>query len=173
VFGLVVAKSGLKIKESPKDPEMDASSSGEEPKKAPRPVNVTGSGGRGGVNINLGGGSYFRFGDNKLEARRLTMANLAETLARFSDRPIVDMTDLKGIYDIDLAFTQEDYNAMLIRAALASGANLPPEALKMLEGSSGDSMGAALEKLGLKLENRKAPMDVLVIDKVSRTPTEN
>jgi uncharacterized protein (TIGR03435 family) len=51
--------------------------------------------------------------------------------------------------------------------------NLPPEALKALQYSSGDSLLGALEKVGLKLETRKAPLEVLVIDHVLRVPTEN
>jgi uncharacterized protein (TIGR03435 family) len=43
----------------------------------------------------------------------------------------------------------------------------------VLEGASGDSLFAAIEALGLKLDARKAPLDVLVIDHVARTPSEN
>jgi uncharacterized protein (TIGR03435 family) len=72
-----------------------------------------------------------------------------------------------------LTFTQEDFNAMMIRSAITAGVNLPPEALKALQYSSGDSLLGALEKVGLKLETRKAPLEVLVIDHVLRVPTEN
>ncbi|MGA3201186.1 MAG: TIGR03435 family protein [Bryobacteraceae bacterium] len=167
VYGLEVAKSGLRALESAEDSESDAADA------AKAPVNVSATGGRGGVNINLGHGSYFTFADNKLVARKLTMASLAEMLARFEDRPVVDMTGVEGKYDLDLQFTQEDYNAMLIRAAMAAGVVLPPEAMKALEYSSGDSLLGALEKVGLKLEHRKAPLDVVVIDHIARVPTEN
>ena len=43
------------------------------------------------------------------------MAAFADTLARFVDRPVVDLTDLKGSYDFTLDITAEDYRAMLIR----------------------------------------------------------
>ncbi|MGA3189231.1 MAG: TIGR03435 family protein [Bryobacteraceae bacterium] len=168
VYALVIAKSGLRLNESEKDPEAPSDS---EPAKAP--VNVTGSGGRGGVHINLGNGSYFTLADNKFIGRKLTMAGFVDMLARFEDRPVVDMTDLKGMYDIDLQFTEEDYRALLIRSAIAAGVVLPPEAMKALESSSGDSLLAALEKVGLKLEGRKAPLDVLVIDSMRKAPTEN
>jgi uncharacterized protein (TIGR03435 family) len=45
--------------------------------------------------------------------------------------------------------------------------------MRLLEESSGDSLFAAVEKLGLKMESAKAPLDVLVIDHMSKTPTEN
>ena len=168
VYALVIAKSGLKLKETPKDPESP--DSGEPAKPA---VNVSGSGGRGGVHINLGNGSSFSLADNKFIGRKLTMVSFVDTLARFEDRPVIDMTDLKGNYEVELDFTTEDYNALMIRSAIAAGVVLPPEAMKALEYSSGDSLLAALEKGGLKLEARKAPLDVIVIDHMTKAPTEN
>jgi uncharacterized protein (TIGR03435 family) len=62
---------------------------------------------------------------------------------------------------------------MMIRSAMTAGVILPPEALKALQYSSGDSLLGALEKVGLKLETRKAPLELLVIDHVLRVATEN
>lgn len=166
VYGLVVAKGGLKMKEAPADPQTD----GVDPAKAP--VEVKATGGPGGTSIDLGRGSTYTFGNNKFVATKLTMASLAETLARFVDRPVVDMTDLQGRYDFTLEITPEDYRAMMIRGALAAGVSLPPEALRALD-ASGDSLYASLQLLGLKLEPRKAPLEVLVIDGITKTPTEN
>lgn len=170
VYALVIAKGGLKMKESPPDPDAPPEP-GEKPK--PPATNVSGSGGRGGVHIDYGHGSFFTMADNKFVARKFPMASFAEVLARFEDKPVVDMTGLSGSYDFDLAFTPEDYMAMLIRSAIAAGVTLPPEALRALSGSSGDSLLNALEKLGLKLETRKAPLEVLVIDHIEKAPTEN
>jgi uncharacterized protein (TIGR03435 family) len=50
---------------------------------------------------------------------------------------------------------------------------LPPEALRALEGSSDAAIGDALQQVGLKMEARKAPLDVLVIDEALKTPTAN
>lgn len=167
VYGLLVAKGGLKMKESTPDPE-DSSAKEKTPS-----VNVSGTGGRGGVHIEYGHGSFFTMADNKFIARKLPMASFAEVLARFEDRPVVNMTELTGSYDFDLEFTQEDYMAMLIRSAISAGVTLPPEALRLLSGSSGDSLLNALARLGLKLETRKAPLEVLVIDHIEKAPTEN
>jgi uncharacterized protein (TIGR03435 family) len=98
---------------------------------------------------------------------------IAATLERFVDRPIVDMTDLKGAYDITLEVTQEDYRAMLIHAAVAAGVSLPPEALRFLDGASVPSLFEAVQKVGLKLDARKAPLDMIVVDDARKTPTEN
>jgi uncharacterized protein (TIGR03435 family) len=98
---------------------------------------------------------------------------MAEMLARFADRPVVDMTELEGNYDFALEFAPEDFRAMMIRSATAAGVMLPAEAMRALEGASGDSLFTALQTLGLKLEPRKAPLEVLVIDHIEKAPTEN
>lgn len=167
VYALVPAKGGVKLKESLVEEDANAANS-----SAPN-VNVSATGGARGVTINLGKGAYFAFADNKLEAKKLTMVAFCDTLARFMDKPVIDMTELKGTYDITLNFTQEDYMAMLIRSAISAGVALPPQALKMLELSSGDSLASALQLVGLKLDSRKAPLPVLVVDKIEKAPTAN
>ena len=101
------------------------------------------------------------------------MPAFADTLARFVDRPVVDMTELKGSYDFALEFTPEDFRAMMVRAAITAGVALPPEAMRALEGVSGNSLFAGIQSLGLKLEGRKAPLEVLVIDHAEKVPTDN
>lgn len=171
VYGLVVAKGGLKMKESAPDADAAAPSGPSDGGRGT--VNVTATGGPGGTTVSFGMGSYFALGDNRFEAKKLTMANLAETLARFVDRPVVDMTQISGNYDFTLEFSPEDYRAMMIRSALAAGVVLPPQAMQLLENSSGDSLLNAMQTVGLKLEPRKAPLDVLVIDRIEKSPTEN
>ncbi len=167
VYTLVVGKGGSKMKESPLDEETGEGPGGR------GATNVAGSGGRGGVALSFGRGSSFVFADNKIVATKLTMASFVDTLGRFLDRPVVDATGLTGNYDFELAFTPEDYRAMQIRSAIAAGVVLPPEALRLLEGGSGDSLFSAIQTIGLKLESRKAPLEVLVVDSVRKTPTEN
>ena len=121
----------------------------------------------------MGRGSFFNFADNKLVGKKLTMAQFAATLERFMDRPVIDMTGLAPSYDFTLDFTPEDYRAMQIRSAIAAGVVLPPEAMKLLEGNSGDSLFSAIAALGLKLDTRKAPIDVMVVDEMLKVPTEN
>jgi len=124
--------------------------------------------------VNLGRGSSFTFANNKFEAKRINMLALAGTLERFLDRPVVDMTNLKGSYDLSFDVTGEDYRAMLIRSAVVAGVILPPDVLRLLDGSSSPaSLFDGLDKLGLKLVAAKAPLDVLVIDKMLKSPTEN
>jgi uncharacterized protein (TIGR03435 family) len=171
VYAVVVAKSGLKMKEAPPDP-ADATADGDK-KTDQGAVNVSVSGGRGGVVANYGNGSFFTLGNNRIDAQKMQMNDVADMLARFEDRPVVDMTELKGKYDFTLTFTEEDYHAMMIRAAISSGMALPPEAIQAMQNASGDSLFSALQMVGLKLESRKAPLDVLVIDHAEKSPTEN
>ena len=165
VLALVVAKGGSKLKESPKNPEAEDA--------ANRTVNVVAQGNSNGTVVDMGGGASFSVGNNKIEAKKVALPILAETLASMNEKPIVDMTGLTGLYDITLEFTPEDFRALMIRAAVMRGVVLPPEALKLMDSASGDSLGAALEKLGLKLEPRKTSVEVLVIDHMDQMPTDN
>ncbi len=162
VYALEAAKSGFKIKESEPGPDSQD--------KAPG-VSAVGSPAGGG--INLGNGSFFTFGDNRFEGKKLSMAMLADMLTRFLDRPVVDATGLKGNYDLILEIPPEDYRAMLVRSAVNSGIVLPPVALRLLETATDSSLSGALQKAGLALESRKAPLDVLVVDSMQKLPTEN
>ena len=166
VYVMEVGKGGLKMQATGPDPDPANSD-------ARTPVTITGSGNAQGVSVNLGRGASYTFANNKFEGKRLTTEMIAATLERFVDRPIVDMTDLKGAYDITLEVTQEDYRAMLIHAAVAAGVSLPPEALRFLDGASVPSLFEAVQKVGLKLDARKAPLDMIVVDDARKTPTEN
>jgi len=164
VYALEVAKGGLKAQESAPDPSAT---------DAKAPLTIAGSGSAQGISVNLGRGSSYSFANNKFEANRVDMPTLAAVLERFVDRPIVDMTDLTGHYDFALPVTDEDYRVMLIHAGVNAGVTLPPQALRLLDGASTPSLFDALQRVGLKLDARKAPLDVVVIDEVRKTPTEN
>jgi uncharacterized protein (TIGR03435 family) len=164
VYVLEVAKGGLKIQESAPSPEAE---------DARAPINITGGGNAQGVSINLGRGSSYTFANNKFEAKKISMTVLAANLERFVDRPIVDITGQPGNYDLALDVTPEDYRAMLIRAGVNAGVSLPAEALRLLDGATIPSLFDAMQKAGLRLDARKAPLDLLVIDDARKTPTDN
>jgi len=168
VYAIVLAKdSASKLKPSPLEPEVvDASG-----RKAPLDIQATG--GRGGTTVKFGRGAYYTFADNKFDARKLTMQVLADTLTRYVERPVVDMTGLEGTYDVALEFTPEDYRVLLIRSAIYAGVTLPPEALMFLQGASDETIFNGLQSAGLKLEQRKAPLEVLLVDSMNKTPTDN
>jgi uncharacterized protein (TIGR03435 family) len=102
------------------------------------------------------------------------MAALAGMLERFVDRPVVDLTGVNGAYDVAFDLSPEDYRAMLIRAATAAGLVMSPDALRALDTSPAPaSLFEGLAKFGLNLEAQRAPLDVVVVDSIRKTPTEN
>jgi uncharacterized protein (TIGR03435 family) len=165
VYALEVAKTGLKVMPTTPDGDPFARRNG--------PLNLTGGGTSAGINIDLGEGSYFMLGETTVETKNLSMATLATMLTRFVDRAVVDMTDLKGGYDLKLEVTPEDRTSMLIRSAVGAGVVLPPQALALLNVGSIDSLSNALKKIGLTLDARKAPLEVIVVDRMEKTPSEN
>jgi uncharacterized protein (TIGR03435 family) len=105
---------------------------------------------------------------------KLTLAGLADFLSRWVDRPVLDMTDTKANYDIKLDWTPEPGQGGMKGVGGPQG---PPRGGEE-GGSNPDTAGPSLftavqEQLGLKLESRKAPVDLLVIDHIEKTPTEN
>jgi len=160
VYALIAQSGGAK---------MTKVDDGAPPGKA---FQVKAQGGAGGVNISYGPDSYFKFADQKIEARKLSMLFFVDVLGRFVDRPVIDQTDLQGRYDIDVPLSQSDYQSMLIRAGISAGVTMPPEALRFLE-QSDSSLGFALKPIGLKLDSRKAPIEVVVVDALQKQPTEN
>jgi len=110
-------------------------------------------------------------------ATRQPISGLVNMLGNHLDRPVTDMTGLKGTYDFTLDFAPDDGTRMGRGMPMmmpppppgegGGGAN-PPEA------PNGPSLYTALEEqLGLKLEPRKGPVDLLVIDHAEKVPTEN
>jgi uncharacterized protein (TIGR03435 family) len=84
----------------------------------------------------------------------------------------MDLTELKGTYDFEFNVSPEETQTLMIHAAVAAGVQLPPQALRLLEGG-GNPIESGAEQLGLKIESRKMPVDVIVIDQIQKTPTEN
>jgi uncharacterized protein (TIGR03435 family) len=100
----------------------------------------------------------------KLTAQKVPLANLANILSRQLDRPVIDMTGLQGFYDFELEWTPEE-SAAMPKAGEGGAA---------VDSAVGPSLVVALQQqLGLKLETRKAPVDILVIDHADRAPSEN
>jgi uncharacterized protein (TIGR03435 family) len=95
-------------------------------------------------------GPEVRGGRGRVIARNVTLEMLAAQLAgRVLVRPVLDRTGVPGKFDINLEWTLDESS------------------------DTGPSVFTALEEqLGLKLETRKGPVDLLVIDHVER-PTEN
>jgi len=99
-------------------------------------------------------------GRTSVVVQRTPLSQMVDMLTPVLGAPVLDMTGLKGKYDItvNLAGYMAD-----MQLAGGGGAADPLSMVK-----------AALEQqLGLKLESRKMPLDVLVIDSAERIPKEN
>jgi uncharacterized protein (TIGR03435 family) len=88
-------------------------------------------------------------------SNRMSMGLLATLLSRFEREIVVDQTGLKGLFEIKLDWTPDDGAAA---NDLATGPSI---------------FTAVQEQLGLKLESRKGPLDVLVIDHAEKVPADN
>jgi uncharacterized protein (TIGR03435 family) len=163
VYALVVSKGGAKLTEAPPDPAEQKSDF----------VAVAASGSKDGTTVDLGNGSYLAVANNKLEARKMGFPAFADALARFVDRPVVDLTGLTGAYDFTISVSPEDFLAMTVRSGVSAGVSLPPQALRLLDNGPAESLFSGIEKLGLKLDARKAPLEFYVVDHMERLPTEN
>jgi uncharacterized protein (TIGR03435 family) len=164
VYALEIGKEGLKIKEATLDPAAAPAAGA---------TNVQASGGNNGVVLDGGDGSSFVLANNRVEVRRMTMERFAGLATRFLDRPVVDFTGLTGRYDLTLEIAPEDYTAMMVRAAVSQGIQLPPQALQAMNLGSLNPLKAGMERAGFRLDTRNAPLDVLVVESILKAPTEN
>jgi uncharacterized protein (TIGR03435 family) len=162
VYALLVGKPPLKLKDSVIDPNTPP----------PTSVTVTGTGSAAGVSVNMGNGSTYTFMGGKFEAKKVNAEAMVAVLERFTDRPMMDLTDLKGTYDFEFTVTPEDTQTLMIRAAVNAGVKLPPQALQLAD-NGGNPLTGAAEQLGLKLDSRKMAVDIVVVDQIQKAPTDN
>ncbi len=188
IYALVVAKGGPKMKEAPPDPATPPDQPAKEDKGAM--VVDTGQGkvsvkqdGRGGVSASGPNGTSHITMENgaiHMEMDKVSMTALVEALTRFVDRPVVDMTELKGEYQVSIEIGMDE----IMRAARSAGVNVSMPAGRggaadsaapgdAASDPSAGSLFSSLERMGLKLESRKAPAEIIVVDHVEKAPTEN
>jgi uncharacterized protein (TIGR03435 family) len=97
-------------------------------------------------------------GDAKVEtvtAKANSMAQFADLLARHLGAIVVDRTGVKGVYDFEVRWANEETNA-------ASEPDAPPSVFTAIQ-----------EKLGVRLQAQKVPVAMVVVDTIERVPTEN
>jgi uncharacterized protein (TIGR03435 family) len=87
----------------------------------------------------------------RIQCAGCSVEMFARMLSRVVGRPVVDVSGIQGKFDFDVAFEAEE-----------------------VQDTGMPSIFTALnEQVGMKLQQRKVPQSVLVIDRVERTPTEN
>jgi uncharacterized protein (TIGR03435 family) len=114
-----------------------------------------------------------------MQATGVPLANLLGMLTQQVGRPVVDKTDLKGLFDFRLRFSPEGLNVPLPPGGLPAGSVIggtgPIPVGAAPPSSTADpvpSIVTAIQELGLRLEPAKGPVKVLVIDSVQK-PKEN
>ena len=97
---------------------------------------------------------------------------LGDFLSTGAGRPVVDKTNLKGVYQIEFDVSDEEMDDPAAAAAFAPpGAGGAPAASTPVDHSA--FFRQILKKLGLNVESQKAPIEMLVIDHIEKTPTGN
>jgi uncharacterized protein (TIGR03435 family) len=104
-----------------------------------------------------------------LDAKRMTMNELAKALQSTMDAPVVNRTGLAGGYEFKIELPPD---AVAVRRMLSIGISTTVQGTPLTE-PTGVSAPDALNQIGLQLERRRTPIDVVVIDKLERTPTGN
>jgi uncharacterized protein (TIGR03435 family) len=95
------------------------------------------------------------------KATRASMGSIAVGLSDITGRPVVDETGIQGYFDFEMKWTPD------------AGAAAPDAAERPTAEAVGPTIFTALqEQLGLKLESKKGPVQILVIDRAER-PSEN
>jgi uncharacterized protein (TIGR03435 family) len=106
----------------------------------------------------------FKTGKLNLTGKGATIAQLIEFLSRELRNPIVDQTGLAGRFDyfLDIApyFTED------MQRNGGPGGGPPPDA-------PGIVAQAIQAQLGLKVESKKVPVEMLIVDSMEKAPTEN
>ena len=100
------------------------------------------------------GGSRTNTGRGQMVAERTPMAKLAEMLARTLGAPVVDMTGTPGVFSYRLEWSPESTNLTARPEAADPGG---PSLFTVLQ-----------QQLGLKLEPRKEPIQILVVEKAEK-----
>jgi uncharacterized protein (TIGR03435 family) len=161
MYELVVAKGGSKLKASveapPKPPDADA-----DKKRAPEPMKLAAD----GYPAVTGTGMAVMYNKARIVHPKQTMEALAMTLSSQVGRPVADATGLSGKFDITIFWDT------------GSSRRSSPDGTTPLAGASDPDAGPSLmvaiqEQLGLKLESKKGPVEILVVDHAEKVPTEN
>jgi uncharacterized protein (TIGR03435 family) len=191
VLALLVSKNGTKLKPAtavaqPVDPDAPLQPNEMVMDGPEGPVRITRKS-DGSMVFDLGArGTVTQTIDAPTRALRLnssmvSMAGFAETLstilAPMGGEQVVDMTGLKGNYEITVEIAFADLAAMARQQgdapppppSLAGGSAAAPTA----SDPSGTSIYQSVKQLGLDLDERKAPVEELVVDHAEKMPTEN
>jgi uncharacterized protein (TIGR03435 family) len=181
VYALVVAKGGAKVKPAEPDAEPPAPPPADPDAPPPSSTIVPLGGsqtrvtedpkGRGGTVSNPLLGTVRASessGGLRLEAPNTTFEGLAQLLTELMRQPVIDLTELKGRYQVTLDMVMNGVDDAGPRGQDGPGtgaASAPDPRINAVLG--------ALGKIGLKMDSRKMAVETIVVDHVEKTPTDN
>lgn len=170
IYELLVAKGGIKMKEAAHIATAPAEGAG-----GPPPGPARGKDGLLKTPHGQLGIQATANGRMRMQGDAVTMARLTGILGMALGRPVIDKTGLTGIYDVALDFSPEGMGPgpKAKGPPPGEGGGNPAEAPRDSDDSGPTIFTALQEQLGLKLESRKRPLDLLVVDSVQRAPTRN
>jgi uncharacterized protein (TIGR03435 family) len=151
IYALVVGKNGPKMKEAEADPNAPA------PDAARSAVRTSLDCGPRGETV-VPAGWYMNRGPGRVEAHSVNMASLVNMLGALLGRPVMDQTGLKGNYDFEMEYAPEGQPVTPAGGPDVNGVSL---------------FSAVQSQLGLKLDTKKGPVELIVVDHVKKIPAEN
>lgn len=124
------------------------------------------------------GGMFMMMMPNRarIMAQKQTMQDLAERLSQMLAKPVKNETDLKAKFDFTLTFSPEGLNGGM---GMGGPPPPPPPGARpdggfIPEGEAPQNLFLAIQaQLGLKLDAKKGPVDLVVVDHMEKTATEN
>ncbi len=129
-----------------------------------------------GSTISRAGDVLFGVGPVSRIKGSITMAKLAQFVSGRLGAPVQDLTGLKGKYDIDISWVPDRSVEKMGKFAQDHAATHSDAAdnTASLSTDTGDDLFTAVRNsLGLRLDPRKEPIEVIVIDHIEQIPTEN
>jgi uncharacterized protein (TIGR03435 family) len=156
-FALVVTKGGVKMKLSEETPDPNGAPNALPPLSGPPKFD------KNGFPIVSGTGMILETqnGRARLAAKQASIGQICNFLGIQFARPVIDQTGLTGKYDYNLEFAPEN---MRPTDAGASPTSSDPAPTLLV---------AIQDQLGLKLEAKKLPVDIVIVDHIEKSPTEN
>ncbi|HTP33752.1 MAG TPA: TIGR03435 family protein [Candidatus Acidoferrales bacterium] len=167
-YELVGAKGGVKLKEAAQTPAAPAEGAGGPPPGPPRGKDGLLRTPHGQLGIQATANGRMR-----MQGDAVTMARLTEVLGMVVGRPVVDKTGLTGTYDVMLDFSPQGMGPGPKGPEPGEVGGNAAEAPRDSNESGPTIFIALQEHLGLKLESRRGPVDLLVVDSVEKAPTTN
>ena len=155
-YDLVIAKNGPKFKKAAETPPVNPDDA-PKPPTGPNKMTTDASGapvfapGQAGMAMNSKGARLFQ--------PRMTMDRLASQIGGQMAKPVTNATGLEGEYEIGLFWAPD---TMSSNKPEADPADTGPTLTQAIQ-----------EQLGLRLDQKKGPVDFLVVDHVDKMPASN